>query len=64
MLVLSRKKGEQILLRIPQGFSGEIAIDICDVRKPDSGDKSYARIGITAPKEVHIVRSEIKDNPR
>ena len=46
MLVLSRKKNEQIII-------GDVTIMVVDIR----GDK--VRLGITAPKEVSIHRAEI-----
>lgn len=48
MLILSRKKGESILI------DNETEITILEV----SGDK--VRIGIDAPKSVNILRSELK----
>ena len=47
MLVLSRKKGESI-------FIGDVKVTIVDVR----GDR--VRVGIEAPKEVPVVRKELK----
>ncbi len=49
MLVLSRKKGESIKI------GHDITITIVEVR----GDRT--RIGIEAPKEVPVDRSEIRD---
>ena len=48
MLVLSRKKGETI-------FIGDVKVTIIDVR----GDR--VRVGIEAPKEIPIVREELKE---
>ena len=49
MLVLSRKKGEQIVI------SDTITITIVEIR----GDN--VRIGIDAPKEVEVHRQEVWD---
>ena len=49
MLVLSRKKGEEILI------DGTISVMIVDVR----GDK--VRVGIDAPREVPVHRREVQD---
>ena len=48
MLVLSRKKGERIVI------DGNIVITVVDVR----GDK--VRLGIEAPRDVPIHRSEVQ----
>ncbi|MGN0623403.1 MAG: carbon storage regulator CsrA [Oscillospiraceae bacterium] len=48
MLILSRKKGEAVLI------NGDTEITILEI----SGDK--VRIGINAPKEVSVLRSELK----
>lgn len=47
MLVLSRKKGESIVI------GGNIVITVVDIR----GDKM--RLGIEAPKEVRVDRAEV-----
>lgn len=47
MLVLSRKKGERIVV------GGVISIEVADVR----GDK--VRLGIEAPKEIPVHRLEV-----
>lgn len=49
MLVLTRKKGEKILI----GNDGEISISVLEVLS----DK--ARIGINAPEEIRVDREEI-----
>lgn len=49
MLVLSRKKNEKIVINEP------ITITVVDVR----GDK--VRLGIEAPREIPIHRSEVRD---
>ena len=49
MLVLSRKRGESIVI------GGGITITVVDVR----GDR--VRLGFTAPPEVPIYRKEIQD---
>lgn len=48
MLILSRKKGEAVLI------NGDTEITILEI----SGDK--VRVGINAPKEVSVLRSELK----
>ena len=50
MLVLTRKKGEQIVLN-----GGQIVLTVCEIR----GDK--VRIGLEAPPEVIIYRKEVWD---
>lgn len=51
MLVLSRKRGESILI-------GEnVSIKILDIRG------NTIRIGIEAPKDIPISRSELLENP-
>ncbi len=49
MLVLSRKKSQQIVI------SDDIVITIVDIR----GDK--VRVGIDAPKEISVHRREVYD---
>ena len=49
MLVLSRKKGEQIII------NQNVIITVVDIR----GDK--VRLGIEAPKEVPVHRAEIHE---
>ena len=49
MLVLSRKKGETIII------DNKIEVKILDV----TGDK--VQIGIAAPKEITVVRSELRE---
>lgn len=51
MLVLSRKKGEEIVI------NNNITVVVLDVR----GDK--VKLGIKAPKEVPVKRSELEDLP-
>lgn len=50
MLVLSRKKGEQVVC-IHEGIT--LTLEIIDIR----GDK--VRLGLIAPKEMEIYRGEI-----
>ncbi len=50
MLVLSRKKNQSIII---SGSEGEIRITVVEVR----GDK--VRLGIEAPREVPVHRSEV-----
>jgi carbon storage regulator len=52
MLILGRRKGESILI------GDDIEITIVDIQ----GD--YIRMGIQAPREVSIVRKEIKEQIR
>ena len=47
MLVLSRKVGESLVIGIP---GGEVIITVVELQR------GKVRIGITAPKEVHILR--------
>lgn len=49
MLVLSRKKGETVLI------DGGIEVTVCEIR----GDK--VRLGFLAPREIGIVRKEVKE---
>lgn len=51
MLVLSRHRGESIII----GTKGDIVVTIVEVR----GDR--VRLGIDAPKNVPVNRSEIHD---
>lgn len=52
MLVLSRKKDETILLKISN--SEDIKITIVKI-----DNKNKVRIGIDAPREVTVIRSEL-----
>lgn len=52
MLVLSRKKDEKVLLRVP-GLDDDIEITVVRI------DTHRIRIGINAPKEVNVLRSEL-----
>ncbi len=52
MLVLSRKKGESIKLYLPNGEAILVMVVSTNDRK--------ARIGLTAPASVDIVRSELE----
>ena len=49
MLVLSRKEGEQILI------GNDIVLVLLDI----SGDR--VRLGIDAPRNIHILRKEVHD---
>lgn len=53
MLVISRKCKEGIILRTADGI---VRITVADTR----GNR--AKIGITAPKTVHVLRSELDGN--
>lgn len=57
MLVLSRKKDEKVLLRVP-GLDDEIEITVVRI------DAHRIRIGINAPKEVNVLRSELDTSDR
>lgn len=52
MLVLSRLKGESVILRV-----AGVEIRVCLVRV----ERDKVRIGFEAPPEVEILRSEIAD---
>lgn len=54
MLVLSRKKNEQIVITGP-GIEGEVVLSVVEIR----GDK--VRLGIEAPQEISINRREVQD---
>ena len=49
MLVLSRRKGESIII------NGDVTVTVVEIR----GDK--CRLGIVAPKEVPVHRQEVYD---
>lgn len=49
MLVLSRKKGERIVI----GKDGEIVLEVIEIR----GDK--VRLGVVAPKDTPVHRQEV-----
>lgn len=53
MLILTRKKSEAIRIPLPDGT--EIRFVVCGVR----GEK--AKIGIVAPRELHVLRDELPD---
>lgn len=58
MLVLSRKKGERIVI------AGNIVITVLDIR---GGEK--CRLGVEAPREISVDRQEVfeekrRENPR
>jgi carbon storage regulator CsrA len=55
MLVLSRKKDEKIILKVP----GREDIEITVVR---IDNHNRVRIGINAEKEIIVLRSELQDN--
>ena len=50
MLVLSRKKGEEIILKVNE--TEEILVTVVESKN------GSARIGITAPKEMLVLRKE------
>lgn len=57
MLVLSRQRDEKIVILMPALYAGmppvEVEVTIVDIR----GDK--VRLGINAPKEIGVHRSEV-----
>lgn len=53
MLVLSRKKDEQIIVRVP-GLEEPITLTIVRI-----DNRNKVRIGIEAPKKVMVLRSEL-----
>ena len=54
MLVLSRKKGESIIL----GYEGEIEIAVVEIQ----GER--VRIGVNAPRKMNVARREIYKHDR
>ena len=56
MLVLSRKKDEQIYLQVP-GLKKPIVLTIVRI-----DNRNKVRIGITAEKDVTVLRSELAQN--
>lgn len=57
MLVLSRRRDEKVLIKVP-GMEGEIEITIVQI------DQSRVRLGFMAPAEVTILRSELMEKDR
>ena len=57
MLVLSRKKDEKILLKLP-GMQEPIAITVVRI-----DNNNRVRLGIEASKDVVVLRSELEDHP-
>lgn len=55
MLVLTRKAGEEIVVRHAGGL---LKIKLVSVKKGDS--KGEARIGIEASQDFHIIRKELE----
>lgn len=55
MLVLSRKKDEKILIRVP-GLSQDIEIIVARI------DRGRVRIGVEASPEVIVLREEIANS--
>lgn len=53
MLVLSRKKGETIVLTLPTGE--KIEVTVVDI------DRGKARLGIVAPKSIPVYREEVQE---
>lgn len=52
MLVLRRKKGSKIILRVP-GLKEEVVISILD---------GSAKVGVEAPPEVEILRDDLVED--
>ena len=52
MLILSRKSGESIVI------GGDVTVTVLDVRG------SVVRLGIAAPKEISVHRSEVQERIR
>jgi carbon storage regulator len=57
MLVLSRKKDQKVLVRLP-GTEAEIEVTVVQI------DQNRVRLGFTAPAEVTILRSELNDRQK
>jgi carbon storage regulator len=53
MLVLSRKKDEKIIVKVP-GIEEEIELTVVQI------DSNRVRLGFNAPPRVTILRSELK----
>jgi carbon storage regulator CsrA len=60
MLVLSRKIGEDLVLALPGGV--EVVIRVLDVRHRRSHGPAHVRLGITAPPDVVVYRSELREH--
>jgi sRNA-binding carbon storage regulator CsrA len=58
MLVLTRREGERLVLRVPP--ANEMVEIIISIAESRSG---AARVGIDAPAEVKIIREELLENP-
>jgi carbon storage regulator CsrA len=56
MLVLSRRRDEKIVVRVP-GMEGEIEVTVVQI------DSSRVRLGFNAPAEFTILRSELTARP-
>ena len=60
MLCLTRKVNESIVIEIQHcGKPTTIEIMVVDIRRSSEGPK--ARIGIRAPRDIPILRSEIRE---
>lgn len=53
MLVLTREKGSQVYLELPDG--SEIVVTLVSFKN------GKARVGFDAPASIHIVRSELRE---
>ncbi len=62
MLVLTREKGERIVLRFaPSKEQTEIVIEVLEFEKINDPEYREIRLGISAPNRVSINRGEIQD---
>jgi sRNA-binding carbon storage regulator CsrA len=63
MLVLSRRRGEALLITVPAARTGDattIALHFFDV-----GTRGGAvSVGVDAPSDVHVVRGELRKDPQ
>ena len=57
MLVLSRKVGERIII------NGNVVVEVLEIYRNEYGEPKKVRLGITAPREVPILREEQLDKP-
>ncbi len=56
MLVLSRREGEKIIIRDPEGRFEPIVIVVSRI------ETNRVKIGIEAEKKINIIREELKPN--
>ena len=60
MLVLTRRKGEKLLITFPKGTTPD---DVLEVVIADVS-RDRVRVGLTAPSHIKILRSEVEDETR